>query len=87
MVVSLQGVNFTSQQVFKGFKVSEHIFEVLAFMGMFLVSFCSSRDYQSHCHSHFQSVILALFSDWEIYFIPEQTFLHLHSPFNILKMV
>ena len=32
-------------------EASEHIFELLAFMGMILASFCSSRDYHSRCHS------------------------------------
>ena len=36
-------------------KVSEHILEMLTFMGMLLVSFSSSRDYQSRCHSHLWS--------------------------------
>ena len=58
MVVSFQGVNFTSQQaqrVKHWLKVSEHMFEMLALMGMILVPFCSSRDYQSRCHSHLWS--------------------------------
>ena len=90
MVISLQGVNFTSQQarVKHRLKVSEYIFEMLALMGMLLVSFRSSRDHQSCCRG--QSVILALFFDWEIYFTPEQTFLHQNlytHPYNILKIV
>ena len=81
IVISFQAVNLNSQQAFKGvkhwLKVSEHIFEMLALVGILLVSFCSSHDYQSRCHSTCgQSVILALFFDWEIYFTPEQTFLN-----------
>ena len=44
-------------------KVSEYIFEMLALMGMLLVSFCSSAI--SLSFSLVVSVILALFSDWE----------------------
>ena len=50
---------------------------MLALMGMFLVLFCSFRDYQSSfILTYSQSVILALFFDCGIYFTPEQTFLH-----------
>ena len=61
MVISPQGMNFTSQQALRvklWLKVSEHIFEMLALTGMLLVSFCSSRDYQSRCHSHFVVKVL-----------------------------
>ena len=43
------------QRVKHWFKVSEHIFEMLALMGILLVSFCLSGDYQSRCHSHLWS--------------------------------
>ena len=53
---------------------------MLAFMGMLLVSFSSSpRLVIANLAVTLTLVkvfILALFFDWEIYFTPEQTFLH-----------
>ena len=67
MIVSLQGVNFTSQQ-------AEHIFEMLALMEMLFARLVITNLTVILTCGH--SVILALFFDWEIYFTPEQTFLH-----------
>ena len=64
MVVSLQGMNSSFQRVKHWLKVSEHIFEMLALMGMLLVSFCLSHDtYHTVIPTCGQSDIIALFLD------------------------
>ena len=87
MVISLQGVTSSFQRVKHWLKVSEHIFEILALIGMLWYYFARLVITNLTCG---QSVILALFFDWEIYLHPSKHFctkIYTHSPYNILKIV
>ena len=64
---------------------------MLALMGMLLVSFCSSHDYQSRSHSHlWLKNYFSTFIGLGDLLHPSKHFcteIYTHSPYNILKMV